>query len=473
MKDANEKTVLLLEDEPTHDVDKEAANGDGKDLSHDADEIRDVDRARETNMRLPESENETSSANRNESRQSKKSRFIGWLIVLVAVVVTVITGALLMRQRAEKKKTTDAPNADESAVSTIALSPEQRANVAVEIVGPRTLTFDVTAPGKIAFNGNRVTPVFSQFNGRLVKLNVEINQTVRAGAILGMIDTPDIISSQSDFQQALTNERTARTALDLARRTRERAERLAAAEAIPQRDLQQAQADESRAADDVQRARGAVEAARGKLLSAGMSAAEIEQLAAGGRAVNRTVPLVAPIGGTIIERKAGLGQIVQAGAGDPLMLIADLSTVWVNADVYEDQLSKVRIGASVRIQTPAYPNETFAARIDQIGSVVDPDKHTVSVRCVVANREGRLKPNMFANVIFNSATTQNALTVPVSAVVTEGAKRVVFVENGGTFEKREIETGGETEGAVIVKSGLKPGERVVVQGGLLVAGEAR
>src|SRR5579883_134151 len=120
MKDANEKTVLLLEDEPTHDVDKEAANGDGKDLSHDADEIRDVDRARETNMRLLESENETSSANRNESRQSKKSRFIGWLIVLVAVVVTVITGALLMRQRAEKKKTTDAPNADESAVSTIA-----------------------------------------------------------------------------------------------------------------------------------------------------------------------------------------------------------------------------------------------------------------------------------------------------------------------------------------------------------------
>ncbi len=328
----------------------------------------------------------------------------------------------------------------------------------------------MTAPGKIAFNGNRVTPVFSQFSGRVVRLTAEIGTTVRSGQVIGMIDTPDIVGIQSDYLQALTTERSARTTLDLATRTRERAARLTEAEAIPKRDLQQAQADESRAADDLQRAQSAIAAARGRLRSAGLSEDEINRLAASSRSVNRIVPLIAPISGTITERKAGLGQVVQPGSGDPLIMIADLSSVWVNADVYEDQLAYIKQGVSVKIRTPAYPNETFEAHVDQIGSTLDPDKHTVAVRCVVANAHGRLKPGMFATIVLRAAATETAITVPSSAVVVEGDRRSVFVEESpGKYIKHAVDTGAEIDGAVVIRTGLKGGERVVVRGSLLIS----
>jgi cobalt-zinc-cadmium efflux system membrane fusion protein len=285
-----------------------------------------------------------------------------------------------------------------------------------------------------------------------------------------MIDTPDIVGMQSDYLQALTTERSARTTLDLATRTRERAVRLAEAEAIPKRDLQQAQADESRAADDLQRAQSAIAAARGRLRSAGMSEDEINRLAATSHSVNRIVALIAPITGTITDRKAGLGQVVQAGSGDPLFMIADLSSVWVNADVYEDQLAHIHAGAQVKIRTPAYPNETFDARVDQIGSTVDSDKHTIAVRCVVTNSRGQLKPGMFAAVVLRAAAIETATTVPSSAVVVEGDRRSVFVEESpGKYVKRLVETGSEVDGSVVIRSGLREGERVVVRGGLLMS----
>lgn len=401
-----------------------------------------------------------------------RSGYVWWVILACAAIVAVIAGFYLLSRR-QAATTAAAPSVSSEVSATgTTLSPEQLSAVAVEVVQSRTVRADVTAPGKVIFNGNGVTPVFSQFSGRLVRLDAEVGMIVRRGQMIGTIDTPDIVSSEADYQQALTNERSARTALDLATRTRERAERLAAAEAIPQRELQQMVADESHAGDDLRRAQSAVEAARSKLQSSGMGDAEINRLASGAHAVNRLVPLVAPIGGTITERKAGLGQVVQPGAGDPLLMIADLSAVWVNADLYEDQLASVRAGAPVKIQTPAYPDETFSARVDQVGSTVDPDKHTVAVRCVVANRSGRLKPGMFASVILSSAAQQTALTVPASALITEGNKHSVFVEeSSGRYVKRPVETGGETDGAVLIRSGLTEGERVVVRGGLLISAQ--
>src|SRR6202140_3603376 len=340
-----------------------------------------------------------------------------WLaIALVAAAIAVGTWFLLNRRSRAVARQQPVSNSEMSS-SFVTLSPEQQAAVAVEVAQRQTLQSDVTAPGKIAFNGNRVTPVFSQFAGRIARLMAEVGTTVHAGQTIGMIDTPDIVGMQSDYLQALTTERSARTTLDLATRTRERAARLAEAEAIPKRDLQQAQADESRAADDLQRAQSAIAAARGRLRSAGMSEDEINRLAATSHSVNRIVPLIAPISGTITKRKAGLGQVVQPGSGDPLFMIADLSSVWVNADLYEDQLAYIKHGAAVKIKTPAYPNETFDARVDLIGSTLDPDKHTVAVRCVVANAHGRLKPGMFAMVVLRAVSTETAITVPSSAIV--------------------------------------------------------
>jgi membrane fusion protein, heavy metal efflux system len=401
----------------------------------------------------------------------RRTAYIWFLIVGTVALIAIAVALYLLSRRATPSTKTETPASSET-TSSITLSPEQRSAIAVEVVQKRSLETDVTVPGKIVFNGNKVTPVLSQFSGRIVRLDAVVESTVRAGQVLGTIDTPDIVGMQSDYQQSLTAERSARTTLDLAKRTRERAERLAAAEAIPQRDLQQAQADESRAADDLKRAESAIAAARERLQSAGMKEADIEQLASGARAVNRIVSIVAPISGTIIERKAGLGQVVQPGAGDPLFMIADLSTVWITADAYEDQLAYIHSGESMKVTTPAYQNDSFTARVDQIGSTIDPDRHTVAVRCVVANPIGRLKPGMFANVILRDAAKQEVLTVPSSAVVAEGDGRLVFVEElSGKYVKRAVETGNEINGVTIIRSGLREGERVVTRGSLLLSAD--
>jgi membrane fusion protein, heavy metal efflux system len=404
----------------------------------------------------------------HDSHRSIASYFWLALVGLAALIAVVVTIYILKRQVLPSAKTETPTDSDAS--MAITLVPDRRAAVAIEVARKHSVQTDVVVPGKIAFNSNKLTLVLSQFSGRIVKLDAMVESTVQAGQEIGMIDTPDIVGIQSDYQQALAAERSARTTLDLAKRVRERSERLAAAEAIPQRDLQQAQADESRAADDLKRVESALAASRGRLQSAGMKEPDIERLASGRRAVNRMMAIVAPISGTIIERKAGIGQVVQPGAGDPLFVIADLSTVWVNADVYEDQLEHIHKGESMKVTTPAYPNKTFTARVDQIGSTIDTDKHTVAVRCVVANHDHRFKPGMFANVVLSAAARQEVLTVPSSAVVAEGDQRSVFVEEAaGDYVKRAVETGNEINGATIIRSGLKEGERVVVRGGLLLS----
>jgi membrane fusion protein, heavy metal efflux system len=405
---------------------------------------------------------------RNAASSRRRMVYIVLVAVGVVTVVVIAVGQYVMKSRAVTVTKAEGPTVADG-TSEITLTPEQSAAIVAEVVQKHAIQTDVTVPGKIVFNGNKVTPVLSQFSGRIVKLDATVESTVRAGQVLGTIDSPDIVGIQSDYQQALTVERSARTTFELAKRTRERAERLAVVEAIPQRELQQDQADESHAADDLKRAGSALAAARGRLQSAGMKEGEIERLASGARAVTRLLPIVVPISGTVIERKAGVGQVVQAGAGDPLFMIADLSTVWITADVYEDQLTHVHVGESMKVTTPAYPNEEFIARVDQIGSTIDPDKHTAAVRCVVPNPERRLKPGMFASVILRAAVTQEVPMVSSSAVVTEGDRRSVFVEEApGRYVKRTVETGNEVGGATIIRSGLKEGERVVVRGGLLL-----
>ena len=404
-------------------------------------------------------------------KKSLAKRALGWIITAAVVLVTAYFAYNFFYGAKPQEAKEAAANSEAQTSGDIKLTPDQRGQISVEVVQKRVVQGVVKSPGKIAFNSSQISPVLPQFSGRLIKLNAEIGNTVRAGQILGMIETPDIVQPQADYQQAVANKRTVQTTLEHAVRTRERDERLATAEAIPTRELQDAQVDEKHAREDLARSDQAINAARSKLQSLHFSEADIKTLDAGGKVLNREVPLVAPINGTITDRKAGLGQIVQPG-GDPLFQIANLANVWVNADVYEDQLSKLRVGLPVSIETPAYPNERFTARVDQIGSVVDSDKRTVAVRAVMPNNGGRLKPGMFVEVSLNGVSNVEAVTVPSTAIVTQGEKRAVFVETEpGKYAKREVTIGGEQENTVIIKDGIKEGERVVVKGGLLVAAE--
>ena len=393
-----------------------------------------------------------------------------WATLAIAVlsVAAVVAFALSARNADRPAAAAKAPSARPS--DTVTLAPEQRASVVSSSVALSDVPVRASVPGRIEFNANSVTALFAQLSGRVVRLDVEVGTPVSGGQTIGFLDSPDVVGMQADYQEALAATRGARASHEHAGRTRERASRLAGVEAIPLRDLQEAQVAEARSGEELQQAESRLAAARGRLQIAGFDDGQIDRLETGGASsISRLVPLKAPVAGTIVERHVGLGQVVQAG-GDALLKIADLSTVWVTADVYEDQVSAVRAGAEVTIRTPAYPDETFTARVDRIAATLDPEKRTLGVRCVMRNADGRLKPGMFANVALQSGTIESALLVPASAVVASGGKRNVFVQKEPDgYQQRAVETGDEVGGWVVVRSGLREGERVVTQGGVLLA----
>jgi cobalt-zinc-cadmium efflux system membrane fusion protein len=209
---------------------------------------------------------------------------------------------------------------------------------------------------------------------------------------------------------------------------------------------------------------------RNRLALLGKSADEITKLENSPLdETERRIVIRAPIGGTIVDRKVGLGQYIKPDSQDPLYLISDLSSVWITADIYETDLSNVHAGAPVDIRLAAYPDRDFPARIFAINPTVDPATRTVKVRCVVSNPNGLLKPEMFARIRVGDAVKQKVTTVPSNAILTEGERSYVLVEeSSGRFRRREVKSGREVDTNTVVESGLRPNDRVVTSGVLLL-----
>jgi RND family efflux transporter MFP subunit len=185
-------------------------------------------------------------------------------------------------------------------------------------------------------------------------------------------------------------------------------------------------------------------------------------------------PILAPIAGRITERSVNPGQVVDTSSQTPwqMFTIVNSDRVWVDADVYDKDLSRVRTGQPVTIEVASLPNRRFLGRVTYIGSGVDATSHTVKVRSEIANPEDLLKNGMFADVALDTGKAPPALLIPVGAVQTEKDKQFVLVETApGRYQKRYIRTGAEKAGSFVVRGGLKAGERVVTHGGLFVGAE--
>jgi cobalt-zinc-cadmium efflux system membrane fusion protein len=182
--------------------------------------------------------------------------------------------------------------------------------------------------------------------------------------------------------------------------------------------------------------------------------------------------LWAQIPGTVVERSIFVGQEVRADAVSPLLTITNLGTVWVLADVYEQDLGLVAPSAAVTVRVPAYPSETFAGKVDHIGEVLDPATRTVKVRCVVPNQTARLKPEMFAKIDLAATGRRAGIVVPARAILTDSEhSRVIIASEGNVFRQRIVEVGPEIDGQVTVASGIKPGEKVVTSGAIFLRRE--
>lgn len=357
--------------------------------------------------------------------------------------------------------------------NSVSLDGEQLQHITVTTVGMRGFRAEKIATGKIAFNEDVMTPVFSPYTGRVLRLLAKQGDALKPGSSLLELYTPDLVQAESDLIGAAAVAVKATTALRLARRTEERQHGLYLNKAAALKDWEQAQADVQNAESDLRSAEAALMAARDRLRLFGKSDADIARIEQE-RKIDRVATVVSPIAGTVTTRKVGPGQYIRPDNADPLFTIADLSTMWMLAQVYESDVPLINVGQPVEVHVMAYPNEVFKASIVYIGASADPVMHRVEVRSAVDNHGQKLKPEMFATFRIITDGDMQSPAVPLSTIVRDGEKTSVWVAQGNNqFARREVTVGLEQDGYVQVHSGLQPGEQVVSEGSLLLSNVGR
>jgi cobalt-zinc-cadmium efflux system membrane fusion protein len=319
---------------------------------------------------------------------------------------------------------------------------QKRAGIKVERLAIRKFSETLSAFGTVGPNRNRFARVTPPVAGRLISISVDLGAHVSEGAELAVLESPELADVRTAYQQN-------RTDLELTNANLDRARKLSKDAAVAFKDLLQAQAD-------YERARSAAAALEAKLATLG-----VPQVAPAGTP-SANLAVHAPFAGTIVERTAVLGEYGQAYQS--LFTVADLSTVWVETNLFDRDLVEVSVGAPAVVTLAAYPGQRFGGKVTYIGNILDQSTRTAVARIEVANADLRLKPGLFANVEIDKGTQHEALRVPENAVVLLIGQWTAFTVRDGRFEPRAVELGERNEGMVIVTSGLTPGDEVVVEG---------
>jgi len=341
----------------------------------------------------------------------------------------------------EKKEGKD-EHSEAEAELTLTSEEAARAGIKVEEVKPQALGETLTVTATIRPDADRLAHVAARIEGRITSVPAKLGDKVRAGQTLATLDSVAVGEAHAAFNEAQAE-------LGIAEADFKRAESLNAEEIIPRKDYLRAKADRDKAA-------AALRAAADRLRLLGGSPN------ASGSAVS-AFAVTAPFAGTVIEKKATLGEL--ASPSEPLFSIADLSRVWIQADLPESALAKGRIGANAKVTVPAYPGEVFAGRVGHIGASLDKDTRTVAARIEVANADGRLKPEMFATATIEVAgDKREAISLPDAAIVLMDGKPTVFVYRQGAYEAVQVEPGERIGGRTVLKSGLMAGDQVVTSG---------
>src|SRR5438477_9557063 len=347
-------------------------------------------------------------------------------------------------------------------------TPSEWATLTIEPVKAKTFRAEYVTEGKVAVDEDRSTPVFSPYAGRVTKLLAKPGEMLKQGQPLFTIEAADTVQAQNDFIAAMTGLNKAKSALDLAQIQHKRAKDLFEGKAVPLKDYQQAEANLTQAQNDLRSTQTALEAARNKLRILGFTDEAISTFQDKG-SINREITIFSPIAGTVVQRKIGPGQYVNAGASDPVFVIGDLSTVWLTAFVRETDAANVSVGQEITFNVLALPGRPLTARINYVSAAIDPATRRLLVRATIDNKEGLLKPEMFANVTIYSPGDHPAVGVPKQALIYQGDQvRVWVAHEDKSIELRQIRPGLTNGDLVEVHGNLKPGEQIVTKGSLFI-----
>ncbi len=380
-------------------------------------------------------------------------------------------GAGCSAEKPAEVKAASETQAGAAGPSEVILAPavQKEAGLAAEVVQFRSVPEVVRANGRITNNEERTWRVGAVTEGRIVKVFAKVGDPVGMGQILARMHSHMIHESRAEYRKAVAELARAKTSETYARRVRDRARRLYELKAASLQQVEQAEAELRNAQTSVGNAEVDVERTRQHLVEfLEIPADESEHHKDGSpQGDEDLIPIKAPAAGVVLTRNVTAGTVV-APAGD-LFVISDLSSLWMMAAVTEENLPKLRVGMPVRVSVQAYPDRMFQGRIGRLGEELEAATRTVKVRVDLANPDGRLKPEMYANAEIESGSSGSAIFIPQTAPQEVEGKTVVFVQKGeDRFEVRPVRVGRTVQGLLEVAAGVRPGDRVVTQGSFLL-----
>jgi len=368
------------------------------------------------------------------------------MAVIVLAAIVSFTGC--------SDKVDDKPQTSSATVSNVTLTAEQRQKIHLYTIAPSKFHKTTETTGTVDFDNDQATSVLAPFGGPVSRLLVSVGQKVKAGEPLAEVDSPDFAAAISAYRKALSTAKTLRRVADMDKD-------LIQHNGVAQREEEQAQTDAANAEADR-------DAALQTLVSLNLDAHTIKDLEAG-RPTSRPSGMInSPIAGTVVEKLITPGELLTAGA-TPCFTVADLSRVWVMAQLFGSDLASVSVGDPAEVETGIAAN-SFSGTVDNISALVDPTTRSVMVRVVVENPGDFLKKQMYVRVRIQSRQESTGLLVPVSAILRDDVNLpfVYVVQPDGSFARRRVTLGYRTGDQYDIPDGLHAGDQIVVDGAIFI-----
>lgn len=338
--------------------------------------------------------------------------------------------------------------------SEVSLTPAQASRIRIAPVAMQSYRPEVQTTGTVAFNGDQSTQVLAPVSGPITRILVNPGTVVRRGDALATVTSPDFAAATAAYRKAQAAYLNAQRIADLDAQ-------LFKNDAIARRELEQAQTDAAGAAADR-------DAALEQMRALGVDEASISAVRENRAGAPTQAVIRAPISGTVVEKLVNPGQLIQAGS-TACFTIADLSTVWVMANVFESDMSSVAAGQTATITTAALPTP-ITGQVTYVGALVDPASKAAAVRILAPNPRGVLKRDMLVNVSIRASQGTNGLLIPVSAVLRDDQNLpfVYVAQASGRYARRRITLGTRVGDQYVVSAGLSAGEKLVTDGALFL-----
>lgn len=347
-------------------------------------------------------------------------------------------------------------SADPLAAQSVELSASEFAKFKVEPAVERVFTIQREAVGTIDFNQEMSVPVFPPVQGKIITLFARVGDDVKKGTPLYTIDSPDLAQAGSSLMAAAG-------VLNLTTRVLERDKQLYETQGVSQKELDQATSDQ-------QAAEGAVKAAREAVRIFGKTDADMDRIIAE-RKIDPVLVVRSPISGRVTARNAAPGLLAQPGNAPAPYTLADISTMWMLANVAESDFPFLRLGEKVDVTVKAYPGRVFRATIVTIGESVDPTTHRISVRSAIPDPKHELRPGMFATFVIHTGQAVRSVAVPLNGVLREGdgTMTVWVTTDRKRLVRRTVKVGLQQDGFAQILGELRPGELVATEGALFLS----